>query len=782
LRTGEHNLKITPDPTVFFIDLINNKNVDRIVSEIKIGDVGSLELNTAYDDTGGHDLTNVRYDQSADILFVDCKDKFPRQIERRGDGRSWSIVKSDFEDGPYQTARRAEATLTPSAAFGNITISSDVPFFQSGHVDSLIKITHEGQSSIYYLGDSGAVTPAVKVTGIADTGASGGGPGVDDPLSERRISFVVADAGTGSWGGNIEIERSIDGEDFGFKRVIEDFTMSGSSTITANGTTVIVDEDDNVDVWYRARLVSTTKAGTPKITIQYNQGLLNGKARITGYTNNTTVEAEVLSNFYDSGNGPPGSSDWQEGSWSGVHSYPTSIAFHEGRLVHSGGARFWGSRSDDYTNFDVTLEGESAPIDKTLGSGPVDNVYWLISLLRLVAGTAGGEIAIKSSSLDEVMTSTNANAKSFSTEGSSNVQAVKMDTRGVFVQRSGTKAYVIGFGSGYETAQDYEARELTLLVPRILDVGVKRIAIQRQPDTRIHFILNDGTVAILTYEPDEEVLAWTKWQSDTGTSPTVEEAVILPGEKEDRVFYLVNRVMTDTGTTPNTKRFVEEWAKESEALGNWSANDTGTKTWLTDCSAKWFDAAKPTSVPGFSHLQGHNIVVVANDTGQTDKYMKDLSIDTGTSFDQVEFYVNTLSDTGDTGKIGMGTVGYKHTIGGLPYRGDFKSAKLAFVAELGTPLTMMKRVDRLGFLLSDTHNRALLFGSDTGDLDYMPLFYGEGDSGFVDRDFIWSTYDKFSIAFPGLWDEDSRIYVQAKSPRPATVMGLVPHITTNEKR
>jgi hypothetical protein len=46
----------------------------------------------------------VRFDQSADVLFVACEGHQQRRIERRGtspNARSWSVVLYQPEDGPF---------------------------------------------------------------------------------------------------------------------------------------------------------------------------------------------------------------------------------------------------------------------------------------------------------------------------------------------------------------------------------------------------------------------------------------------------------------------------------------------------------------------------------------------------------------------------------------------------------------------------------------------------------------------------------------------------------
>jgi hypothetical protein len=741
IGTGYHNLAFTPEGN-FYVVLQSEEQVDRIVQNLTIGDSGTVELITPW---AGEDLDNVRYDQSADVVYVDCLDVKPYKIERRGSGRSWSVVEYRPDNGPFLSARTSKAKLGIGAKYGNTQMFANQPFFRPSQEGSLFKITHEGQSGKWLLGAADAKTNVIEITGISDTGTPG-------TTNERRLTI----AASGTYTGQITIERSFDGPDFGFKRVTADYVTTGSARDTGTFTTVIDDRDDNVTVFYRARVNSYT-SGAATVNATYNNGSVTGTARVTSYVSNTEVDVEVLENFSDTGS----SDSWREGAWSERRGYPTAVALHEGRLAHAGNANIWLSVSDDYENFDDEVEGESAPIARTLGSGPVNTVQYLLSLLRLIAGTTGSEIAIKASSLDETLTSTNSAAGAFSTQGSASLRAVKLDNKGLFVQRSQERLYMYGFGVSQAAANDYDSTELTILTPDILSSGVVSVSIQRQPDTRIHCVLANGTVAILTYEPQEEVLAWSKWVTDTGSNSAVERVVVLPGTEEDAVYYHIRRTINGV-----TKRFLEKWAMESECQG-----DTGL-SWLVDCAVSNTDTGSSLTIADFApHLAAQTIAAWANDTGQGNSFGRDLTPD-DTGGDQ-----QLLSlDTG--GDLTLNDSGPKHVVGGLPYPADFKSTKLAYGAQGSTAMTMKKRIDRLALVLHQTHNNALFVGSDTGHLDPMPRVTAEGAT--VDANKIYTEYDKSAFPFDGDWDEDSRLYIRGKAPRPATVMAALPRVTTNE--
>ena len=742
LSTGYHNLALTPSGR-FHITLQTEDRIDRIVGNLAIGDSGTVELTTPW---AADDLADIRHDQSADVIYAAMGEAAPQRLERSGAGRSWSVVRLEPSTGPFLTSVSSSAKLSVSQKYGNTDMHSDIAFFTPDHVGALVRLTHNGQSGTWTLGAREAVTESIQVVGISDTGDTGS-PSQD---SERRLDFSIS----GTYTGGITIERSFDGPDFGFHKVSESggYIKGGLPVDTGTFARVVNDPDDNTTAWYRARMSSYT-SGAGVVTVTYNGQSTSGVGRITGYNSPTNVDLETQYRFSDTG----ATDIWEEGSWSSEVGYPTSVALHAGRLAFAKGATLSLSASDDYENFDDTEEGDAAPILRTLGSGPVDNIYYLLSLLRLVIGTAGAEIALRSSSLDEPVTPENSNARTFSTQGSANLRAIKLDSRGIFVQRSGRRLFSIGF-SADSLESDYGAEELTALVPELLDPGVVSIAVQRQPDTRIHCVLADGTVAILTFEPLEEVLCWSLWEGDTGTAPTVEKAMVLPGSGEDSVYYHVRRTVNGV-----TKRYLERWATEEECVG-----DTGL-SWLMDCAKSYTDTGHNALLPGFSHLAGEQVVVWSSDTG--------LIPGVDRSPDVMGVQTTYAVDTG-AGTVTL-SVPVHHAVVGLPYKATWKSTKLAYAVEQGnTALAQMKRTDKIGFVLYQAHNNGLFFGNDTGTLDALPRVIA---GATVDADLIHQNLDQVAMPFPGLWSSDSRMVLRGKSPRPVTMLAAIPTIATNEK-
>ncbi len=108
----------------------------------------------------------------------------------------------------------------------------------------------------------------------------------------------------------------------------------------------------------------------------------------------------------------------------------------------AGKDRVWGSISDSFNSFDDAFVGDAGPVSRSIGSGPVDKVGWLLPLQRMLLGAVAKIYSARSTSLDEPLTALNINIKSVSTQGSAQINGLAVDTSGVFVQQSGIRAYV----------------------------------------------------------------------------------------------------------------------------------------------------------------------------------------------------------------------------------------------------------------------------------------------------------------------------------------------------
>jgi hypothetical protein len=383
----------------------------------------------------------------------------------------------------------------------------------------------------------------------------------------------------------------------------------------------------------------------------------------------------------------------------------------------------YGSVSDAFTSFDPDQEGDAAPINRAVGDGPVNNVNWLVPLERFIAGTDQREQSIRSNSFDEPITPSNYNSKATSTKGSAAVPAAVSNAIGFFVGKTLNYLYELHWLSDQYS---YKPAKANLLCPEIGEALITRIAVQEEPDVRVHCVRGDGTAAVLVRDDAEDVLAWIEVETDG----EIEDVCVLPGSIEDRVFYRVKRTINGMDVY-----YHEEWAREDQCRGE-------TVNRQADSFLVGNQAAS-TTISGLSHLEGETVVLWADG--------KDLGTYTVAS-----------------GSITASQAVTDYCVG-LGYTADYKSAKMAVQTQMGADLMRKKSVNSLGLLLVDTHYQGLQFGPDFDNLDPLPLME---EGAETPADTVWSDYDADYIEFPGDFDTDARICLRAQAPRPCTVLAL----------
>ena len=703
---GEYSLSITTSST-FVVQVTANTEYRSLVDTIAQESSGEMQISSTWTQ-GDHSL--IRYTQSADVVYVACADKAPKKILRY-DTNSWGIAEYFPEDGPFGAPNITNTRLTPSALAGDISLAADRPLFDTTlHQGTLFRITSVGQGTSVVPSTTDQWSNPIRVSGIG----------------ESRVFSVGIISATG-YVATVRIQRSVGTTD----------SFSDVQGLAWTSSFVSTDHNDQLDnqiIFYRIGVGSTFTSGSPECTLRYQAGGNTGIARITAVQNSTAASASLIT--------PIGSTLatelWEEGDWSNVRGWPTAVGFHEGRLYWAGKGKIWGSISNAYESFDLNEEGDAGPINRTIASGGVDRIQWLVSLGRLVVGSESREIQIKTSSLDEPITPANFNLREVSGYGSAPVMPVKIDERVLFVQKTQTAVMETNYSG--ETL-DYRTIDRSVLAPEICEPAVVRMAMQRKPDTRLHCVRSDGKVALLVSEPVENVNSWIEIAS-TAAGGKIEDVVILPSSNEDAVYYVVKRSINGA-----TVRYLERWAWESQARG-------GSSNRMADCFSVQHSTAT-TAVTGLNQLLGSSVIAW------------------GATADLGSYTVST------NGTITLSQAATLVCVG-LPYEAWFKSVKLAYAAEAGTALTQRKRVPHLGLVLADVHAQGLQFGPSTNssDLDNMPLM----ESGAsISTDAVNEVYDQPAIVFPGIWNTDSRIVLRAVAPRPCTVLGAVIQVDTRER-
>lgn len=687
LRPGFHSLAFTPTGATAHVRLMSRLSYPTLVDSCVIAPSGVMEIPTPWVEAN---LRKIRARQSGDVIFVACRNVMQKRIERRGTN-SWSVVDYVANVGPFRVGNATPITLTPSALTGTVTLTASGPVFRTTNVGGLFAVDSTGQSVTKSISSADVYSDPIRVTGIG---------------SGRSFGITV----TGTWVGTVTLQRSVGAVG----------AWVDVSNYTINQSTSLSDALDNQIIYYRIGIKpSNYTSGTANVVLAYAAGSIRGIVRVTAYTSETLVTGVVVKDF----GALTGTSDWLEGAWSDRRGFPGAVEIYEGRVWWAGADKIYGSVSDDFANYDDSVTGDSGPISRSIGTGPVDTINWLLNSQQMLVGAQGAELVCRSSSLGEPLTPTNFNLKPAASRGSLGVDAVAVDTSAMYVDRSGSRAYEMQYDS---VGTSYSAVDLTAIVPEICKPGVYRIAVQRREDTRLHFVREDGKVALLLFDKTEDVKAWIPIETDG----EIEDAFTLPGTEEDKVYYSVKRVINGS-----TVRFLERWALQSECIG-------GPLNKQADAFIV-YSGASTNTITGLTHLEGESVVVWGD------------GLDIGTF-------------TVTSGQVVLPTA-VAQAVVGLAFEARFRSVKMKY-------LTKRKMTTHLGLVLKDTHSQGMEFGPDFDHMDNLPLVENGKE---VTVNSVWSDYEFEGHPFDGTYDPNSRLCLRATAPRPCTVLAAIASVEVN---
>lgn len=701
LDPGEYSLAFTPS-AAFTVTVSNDAKYAAYVSEVSIEGAGEVSIPHRVPTAS---LESIRHRQSADVIFCSWDDGIQFKIMRYG-VKSWGVVDFRTDNGPFGVINITNITLTPAALSGDTTLTASKSYFKSNDVGRLFKLASDGQTVTASVTAENTGTTGIFVSGLGALRPNEHFPNLQY-LQKKSRKFTYSISGIA--GGSVVFLQSS----------LDNVTWSDVKKFTADDTNVYDDQLDNQDIYYRLWVKTGGYGlGTQVLTLTYVSGSISGIARVTEYTSSTVVNVQVVSDFGSTS----ATSNFYAGQWGGDNGYPGVLNLYEGRLWFAG-PDVWGSESDEYQSFDRTITGDSASIYRSVGFGPVPKPYWLMDSSRLMMGIMSDEISIRSDSFGAILTPFNVNIKPGTNQGAANVDAIRIDDKIYFVQRSGTKIYELLYDMNNDRTTP---ADLMTLNESICSEGVKRIVFTRQPETRVWVLTNSGNIRIYTFDRAEEVAAWSR--IETYGDHTFDDICVLPAATEDRVYVT---------TTRSTGRYIEKLALMSEAQGG--------------STSKHFDSfivktSPGTTITGLDHLEGETVYVWADGQQRGTTYI--------VSSGQI-----TVSDA------------WTNVVIGLRYNADWTSNKLL---DYTTPdnsknrvgVTDKSRVTHIGIIARLLWRNGLSYGPDFDNLDPLP----DIEDGTTAVTTSVQSYDTVPFEFDGTYSTDSRICIRAVAP--ATIMAL----------
>ena len=500
-------------------------------------------------------------------------------------------------------------------------------------------------------------------------------------------------------------------------------TVGTGRTLTASSTTGI---NDNTGF-------QTTDVGR---LIRFRDGY----GKITARTSTTVVTIEILEDMGSSSS----SANWSLGAFSETTGHPSCVTFFEQRLVFaatlSQPQTIFFSKSGDYENMDENRGGTIADDDAiiyTIASNQVNAIRFMTATRTLIIGTAGGEFAVSGGGTDIAITPTNILIKKQSNNGAANVDALAVGNATLFLQRARRKLRELAYNFDVD---GYVAPDLTILAEHISEGGFKQLSYQQEPNQIIWCARNDGQLVGLTYQREQQVVAWHRhiFGGAFGSGNAVCESVatIPTDDSEYQTYVIIKRTINGS-----TKRYVE-------FIHQYDFDETDDTSFNFLDSQLSYSGSAVTTIGGLSHLEGQTVSVLAN--GATHP---DVTVSSG----QI-----TLARSATKVKVG------------LPYTSLLQTMRIDAGAQNGTSQSKTKRIYEITARLYESIG--IEVGPDLNNMERIPF---RSSANAMNSGISVFTGDK-EIEFRGNYETDGFIFVRQTQPLPLTVLSLYPRLITND--
>lgn len=124
LSDGYHTITFTPAASPFYLQFQFGTARGMEIDNVAFLDDAPFELASPYDTSASSAaLFELRYAQSADVLYLTHEDYWPYKLSRRG-ATDWSLERFEYQDGPYLAENFTATTLALSGTSGDVTITA----------------------------------------------------------------------------------------------------------------------------------------------------------------------------------------------------------------------------------------------------------------------------------------------------------------------------------------------------------------------------------------------------------------------------------------------------------------------------------------------------------------------------------------------------------------------------------------------------------------------------------------------------------------------------------
>ncbi len=379
---------------------------------------------------------------------------------------------------------------------------------------------------------------------------------------------------------------------------VDDETGEESEISTAIAVTGEAESDWDVSDYITLSFDAVT--GSTEYNVYKN---ING---IYGFIGSTSEENTGVYSFVDDKIEPDltRTAPIVKNPFNSVGNYPSVVNYFQQRRIFANTSNkpqnIFASQTGTDKNFNTSKPLiASDAITIKIAEREVNEIRHIVALNDLIVFTSGGEW--KCNGENEVFSASPPPKVNLqSSYGCNNVAPIISGSMVLFVQAGASVVRDLGYTY---VSNSYDGNELSIFASHLFE-GKQIVdwAYSKEPNRIVWAVLSDGTLAALTYNPQHEVMGWSRHETD-GEFESV--ATIREGY-EDVPYFVVKRTING-----QTKRYIERMKSRivSDAKDGFFVD-----------SGLIYDGAPVSSVSGLEHLEGKEVIILADGgviTGKT---------------------------------------------------------------------------------------------------------------------------------------------------------------------
>jgi hypothetical protein len=545
------------------------------------------------------DVADLKYTQSADVLYLFHSDYKIRKVTRTSDS-DWTMTAFPNIDGPYKSRVAGDEEVRINVAFisgviWEFTASSAI--FGDVEVGEPIRLGFPVPGDLTALHWSWFVVSTVTSSTVIRADLQG-----DDRIVYQQLTNPFFKTGTDFWqdystplippfasnlsydatnqlailtdgaGGNAKMEQVVLTFPNVKHRLVVDINavIGTSPRVTVNVGTTSLGTDISTTLY--------TSIGVKSITILPTAENIYISFDTVGSTDGDIVKIAKVE-LFPIGDEPTGgtefnTTDWRLAAWNSTHGYPEHGIIKDQRLICAGNfaepQTIWALELGNFESGAFNTPTRSTDAFSFAPSTPqINGIDWLVEQNGLNIGTSSGVWKVFSTT-DGAITPTDVNIKIDSAVSTLDLGPIIAGNSIITTPRGLTAVSEIT--SSLE-AQGFAPRDISVLAQHLFeDRRIVSWAYAQEPDSIIWCILDDGQLLGLTYLKEYDIWAWHK-HTRSSTLIEFKDVAVVPNTNNDNVddvYFVIkrNRLTTLESEYYSIEKLHQRIVSQTAAFGN----------------------------------------------------------------------------------------------------------------------------------------------------------------------------------------------------------------------